>query len=193
MERTLVILKPDAVERGIVGDIISRFEKVGLKIVATKMIIATEELVNAHYPKDRTEFIKGLGQKTLDNYKDLGMDAKKEFGTEDAHEIGLQVQKWLVDFLTAGPAIAMVVEGPHSIEVVRKLCGFTLPSMAPPGTIRGDYSFDSSSLANAAKRPIKNLIHASGDAEEAAHEIGLWFNSDEIYDYETIHQKHMKD
>ncbi len=192
MEKTLVVLKTDAVERGIVGDIITRFEKVGLKIVATKMLRASRDLADKHYPKDRTEFIKGMGQKTLDNYKDLGQDPKKEFGEDDPHKIGLMVQEWLVDFLTAGPVIAMVIEGPHAIELVRKICGFTLPSSAAPGTIRGDYSFDSSSLANADKRPIKNLVHASGEADEAEYEIGLWFSDDEIHEYDTIHQKHMK-
>ena len=192
MERTLVVLKPDAVERGIVGDIITRFEKVGLKIVATKMIRASEELADRHYPKDRTEFITGMGQKTLDNYSELGMDPKEAFGEDYPHKIGLEIQRWLVKFLTAGPVIALVVEGPHAIEMVRKICGFTLPSAAAPGTIRGDFSFDSSSLANAEKRPIKNLVHASGEKEEADYEIGLWFEEHEIYDYDTIHQKHMK-
>lgn len=192
MERTLVILKPDAVERGIVGDIITRFEKVGLKIVATKMLVASKELADAHYPKERKEFITGMGQKTLDNYKEQGMDANEEFGTDDAYKIGLEIQTWLVDFLTAGPAIAMVIEGPHAIDLVRKICGFTLPSMAQPGTIRGDYSFDSSALANTARRPIKNLVHASGEKAEAEHEIKLWFSDEEIFDYDTVHQKHMK-
>lgn len=192
MEKTLVVLKPDAVERGIVGDIITRFEKVGLKIVATKMLRPTKELADKHYPKDREEFITGMGNKTLDNYKELGKDPKKEFGEDDPHKIGLMVQKWLVEFITAGPVIALVIEGPHAIKLVRKICGFTLPSTAAPGTIRGDYSFDSSSLANAEKRPIKNLVHASGEQEEAEYEIALWFEDDEIHEYETIHQKHMK-
>jgi nucleoside-diphosphate kinase len=191
VERTLVILKPDAIERGVVGDILSRFEKIGLKLVGAKLIVADKETANKHYPVDRTEFVDGLGQKTLDNYKALKKDAKKEMGTEDAHEIGLMVQKWLVDYLTSGPALALVLEGPHAIELVRKHTGHTLPSMAQPGTIRGDYSFDSSSLANSNKRPIRNLIHASGNAKEASFEIALWFKPEELISYETIHQKHM--
>lgn len=191
-ERTLVVLKPDAVERGIVGDIIHRFEKIGLKIVGMKMLIADEDLANKHYPRDRRDFIAGMGQKTLDNYKEQGIDAKEKFGTDDAHEIGLQLQEWLVKFLTAGPVIAFVLEGPHAIKLVRKVCGFTLPVDADPGTIRGDFSFDSSALANDAGRPIKNLVHASGEPEEAEFEIGLWFDDHELYDYDTIHQKHMK-
>ena len=97
----------------------------------------------------------------------------------------------LVDSMRAGPVIAMVLEGPHAIEVVRKIRGHTLPQKAMPGTITGDYSFDSSYVANKANRPIKNLVHASGNVEEAEFEIGLWFSKKELFEYETIHQKHM--
>lgn len=192
LERTLVVLKPDAVERGIVGEIITRFERVGIKIVGAKMFIPSTELMEQHYPSDRKEFIEGMGQKTLDNYKASGKDAKEMLGTDDAHEIGLVIQKWLRDYMSAGPVLAMVLEGPHVIELVRKLRGHTLPIMAAPGTISGDYSFDSSALANEAMRPIKNLVHASGNAEEAAFEIGLWFKDDELFDYEGLHQKSMR-
>jgi len=191
MEQTLVVIKPDAIQRSIVGDIVTRFEKVGLKIIALKMFIPSEELLNKHYPVERKEFIEGMGNKTLDNYKELDMDPLKYFGSDDPHEIGLTVQKWLVDFMVADPVIAMVLEGPHAIEVVRKIRGHTLPLKAQPGTITGDYSFDSSSIANNDMRPIRNLVHASGNAEEAAFEVDLWFDKDEIYDYESVHQKHM--
>ncbi|MCA9324748.1 nucleoside-diphosphate kinase [Candidatus Saccharibacteria bacterium] len=188
MERTLIILKPDAVQRGLMGEIISRFEKIGLKIIAGKFFIPTKELLDKHYPVDRTEFIDGMGQKTLDNYKELGIDPQKAFGSDDAHEIGLTVQKWLVDFMITGPVFALVLEGPHAVEIVRKVRGHTLPVKAEPGTITGDYSFDSSSMANSENRPIRNLVHASGSKEEAEFEIQLWFDADEIYDYDTHHQ-----
>lgn len=191
MERTLIIIKPDAIQRNIVGDIITRFEKVGLKIVGMKMFIPSEELLNHHYPVDRKEFIEGMGHKTLDNYKDLGLDPKEHFGHDDPYQIGLVVQKWLVDFMISNPVIATVLEGPHAIEVVRKIRGHTLPLKAQPGTITGDYSFDSSSIANNDMRPIRNLVHASGNEEEAKFEIELWFNKDELFDYEAIHQSHM--
>lgn len=191
MERTLVIIKPDAIQRNIVGDIITRFEKVGLKIIGMRMFIPTKELLDRHYPVDREEFIIGMGNKTLDNYKDLGINAKEQFGTDDPKKIGLAVQKWLVDFMISNPVIALILEGPHAIEVVRKIRGHTLPLKALPGTITGDYSFDSSSIANNDMRPIRNLVHASGNEEEAAFEISLWFDEDEIYDYDTIHQAHM--
>ncbi len=190
-ERTFIIIKPDAVQRGIVGDIISRFEKVGLKIAGAKFLSVPEELANKHYPKDREELLVGMGNKTLENYKEQGLDPMKELGTNDPAKIGAEIQKWAVEFITSSPVLAIVLEGPHAIEVVRKITGFTLPSKADPGTIRGDYSFDSSVYANTAKRPIRNLIHASGNAEEAEFEVNLWFNKDELYDYDTIHNKHM--
>lgn len=191
MERTLVVLKPDAIQRGIVGDIVSRFEKVGLKIIGAKMMRPSAELADRHYPKDRRAFIEGMGNKTLDNYKELGKDPLAEFGHADPHKIGLMLQKWLVEFITSDPVLALVLEGPHAVELVRKICGPTLPSKAQPGTIRGDFSFDSSSLANERKRPIRNLIHASGDVKEAEFEVNLWFAPEELFEYDTIHQRHM--
>jgi nucleoside-diphosphate kinase len=191
MERTLVIIKPDAIQRGIVGDIIHRFERVGLKVVGAKMLVPSRELADKHYPKDREDFIVGMAHKTLDNYKEQGMDPLEDFGTDDPKVIGLKIQEWLVDFLISGPVLAFVLDGPHAIEVVRKISGSTLPAKAAPGTIRGDYSFDSSAMANLAKRPIRNLVHASGDATEAEFEINLWFGDDELYSYETVHQTHM--
>ncbi len=183
-QQTLVVFKPDAVQRGIIGEITTRFERLGLQIVGAKMITVTEDLANKHYPKERTEFIEGMGNKTLENYKEQGIDPKSDFGHEDAHKIGLEIQKWLVDFITSGPVLAYVLEGPHAIELVRKHVGHTLPIKAEPGTIRGDFSFDSSALANLDKRPLVNLLHASGEPDEAKFEIGLWFNDDELQDYQ---------
>lgn len=191
MEKTLVILKPDAVERGLIGDIITRFEKVGLKIIGAKFISADEDVLNKHYPADREDFVRGLGANTLRSYEEMGLDPNEQFGTVDALKIGHEVRDWLVDFMTSGPVFAMVLEGPHAIEIVRKLVGTTLPQKSAPGTIRGDHSFDSSYLANTGKRPIRNLIHASGNAEEAEFETGLWFSETELHSYDTIHQKHM--
>lgn len=191
IEQTLIVIKPDAIQRSIVGDIVTRYEKVGLKIVGMKMFIPTVELLNQHYPVEREEFIVGMGNKTLENYKDLGQNPQDYFGTDDPKEIGLKVQKWLVDFMADSPVIAVVLEGPHAVEIVRKIRGHTLPQKAQPGTITGDYSFDSSSLANNDMRPIRNLVHASGTKEEAEFEIGLWFEEGEVFDYEAIHQAHM--
>jgi nucleoside-diphosphate kinase len=183
MERTLIILKPDAIERGLVGEIISRFEKSGLKLVATKMVWPDEAIASKHYPADREAFIKGMGNKTLESHQEAGEDESKIFGSEDPHAIGLQLQKWLVDFLTSGPVIAGVLEGKDAIVKVREIAGHTIPAKADPGTIRGDYSDDTAMKANAEKRSIKNLVHASGDAEEAAFEISLWFTEEELHSY----------
>jgi len=183
MERTLIILKPDAVQRGLVGEIVSRFERAGLKLAATKMVWPKKELAHRHYPKSRREFIKGMGHKTLESYREEGHDPRVNFGTEDPHTIGLQLQKWLVDFLVSGPVIALVLQGPSAIKIVRDIAGHTIPVKAEKGTIRGDYSEDSAILANAEKRSIKNLVHASGSKEEADLEIGLWFSEAELHKY----------
>lgn len=184
MEKTLVLIKPDAVSKGLVGEIISRFEKAGLKLIATKMVRPSEDLAHQHYPTDRREFIEGMGHKTLVDYQKSGTDPKNVFGTDDPHKIGLQVQQWLVDFLTSGPVMALVLEGGGAIGKVREIAGNTIPSVAGPGTIRGDHSTDTPSIANAEKRALRNLVHASGDSKEAEFEINLWFSPDELHDYE---------
>ena len=177
--------------RGIVGEIISRFEKPGLKIIAMKMVWVDKTLASKHYPDERIEFLKGMGQKSLDNYKEYGMDPVKEMGTADPLEIGKQVNKWLKDYLTSGPVVAMLLEGNHAIAVVRRIVGHTLPAMAAPGTIRGDFSSDSSALANARRRPIRNLIHASGNIEEEKIEEKLWFTPKEIHSYKRADESAM--
>lgn len=192
MEQTLVVLKPDAVSRGLVGEIIGRFEKVGLKVVAMKMVKVERKLAEKHYPADRESFLRGMGEKTLENYKKFGADPEKLLGSSDPLEIGKMIREWLVRYITSGPVVATLLDGPHAVELVRKLCGNTLPLLATPGTIRGDLAFDSSYLANTGKRAIKNLIHASGSLEEAKYEIPLWFSSEEIHSYERVEEKVMK-
>ncbi|MDA1316579.1 MAG: nucleoside-diphosphate kinase [bacterium] len=191
-EQTLVIFKPDSVARGLVGEITTRFEKVGLKMVAAKMMMVSRELADKHYPASREAFINGMGGKTLENYQEMGIDPVKEVGSADPHEIGLKIREWLVDMIIAGPVLAVVLEGPHAVELVRKMVGHTLPIKSAPGTIRGDYSFDSSALANEGRRPIKNLLHASGELEEAKYEVNLWFTSQEIMTYELSSEQIMK-
>ncbi len=191
MEKTLVILKPDAVKRAMVGEIIKRFESVGLKIVASKMLVVNDDLATKHYPKDRKEFITGMGKKTLENYKEMGVNPHDEMGTDDPHKIGLAIREWLVKYITSGPVLAIVLEGPHAVELVRKIVGHTLPLKAAPGTIRGDLAFDSSYLANTVKRAIKNLVHASGSVEEAKFEIALWFKPEDICSYKRVDEDEM--
>jgi nucleoside-diphosphate kinase len=182
IERTLVIVKPDGVKRGLIGEVISRLERVGLKIVAMKMVWASREQIEGFYPSN-PDWFKSVGNKTLGSYREMGIDPKAELGTDDPVEIGRLVKKWLVDYMTESPIVLMVVEGNHAVEVVRKLVGSTLPYKAEPGTIRGDYSVDSPDLANREKRAIRNIVHASDSPEEARREIGYWFRENEIYEY----------
>ncbi|MBI5621685.1 nucleoside-diphosphate kinase [Candidatus Falkowbacteria bacterium] len=183
-EQTVVLVKPDAVKRGLIGEIISRFEKAGLKIVAMKMVWADAELVGKHYPDDRTEFLKGMGEKTLATYEKYGKDAQEGLGTMDPLAIGRMVNSWNMEFLTSGPVVALLIEGLHAIDNVRMIAGNTLPAFAAPGTVRGDFSVDSPALANANKRAVRNMMHASGNPEEAKYEAELWFHTAEIYDYQ---------
>jgi len=178
-ERTVVIFKPDAVERGLVGEILSRFEEAGLRIVGSKTVQVEEEFVSHHYP-DKEDFLRGMGLKTFQNYAEYGLDPKKELGTDDPLKIGRQIRRWNMEFLSKGPVIAFVLEGNHAVANVRKLVGATIPSLAAPGTIRGDYSTDSAIKANREKRAIQNLVHASGSLEEAKEELKLWFKDREL-------------
>lgn len=174
IQRTFAMIKPDGVHRGLVGEIISTFERSGLKIVAIRVVRPTDEIVSKHYP-ETTEWFSAVGGKTLQGYAEIGLDAKQELGTDDKVEIGKMVKKWLVEYITSGNVIPMVLEGNLAVSNVRRLCGNTLPIFADPGSIRGRYSLDSPDLANAEKRPVYNLVHASGDSTEANYEISLWF------------------
>ncbi len=182
-ERTLVILKPDAVKRALVGDILSRFERVGLKIVAARMVLMTEDFARKHYVADRRDWVTGLGEKSLVAYKSSGADPKLDFGTDDAYDIGKVVAGYLIKYICSGPVIAYLLEGNMAITTARKLSGPTLLSLAQPGTIRGDYGNDSTDVANSRRRGLYTLVHASGNSEEAAYEEKLWFKEDEIFDY----------
>lgn len=182
IERTLVIVKPDGVKARIIGEVISRLERMGLKIVGLKMIKATEEQMAGFYPSDE-EWLKSVGNKSIKSYQEMGMDIKRDMGTDDPVQVGKTVKQWLVKYMVETPIVLIVVEGNHAIDTVRKLVGHTLPYMAAPGTIRGDYSTDSPDLANKEKRAIRNLVHASDGPESAAREIHYWFGDKELYDW----------
>lgn len=192
LEKTLVLLKPDAVQRGLMGEIIHRFERAGLKIVGMKMVHPSRELVEKHYPK-RESFIVGMGQKTLDASKETGReeDIKKIFKTTDPKKIGLTLREWLINFLISGPVVALVIEGNRGITIVRKICGFTDPAKAELGTIRGDFAHTGIEVWNIYQSAVKNLVHASGNKEEAEYEIPLWFKPGELYSYKTVHEVHV--
>jgi len=181
-ERTLVLLKPDAVRRGLTGRILARFENVGLKIAGLRMVVPDREFVAQHYP-NTPEWIRGMGEKTLATYADHGLDPFAEVGTDDPVKIGEMVKGWNIDYLTSGPVVAVILEGLHAIDTVRKLCGNTMPFRADPGTIRGTYSSSSAVVANSVKRAVRNLIHASSTPEEAAHEIAHWFGREKLCAY----------
>lgn len=184
-ERTLVFLKPDGVQRGLVGEVIRRFERAGLRIAGLKMVRASRALLDRHYPSDEG-FLRTIGGKTREAFEAAGLDVRRETGTDDPVVIGRQVRQWLIEFVASAPVVAFVLEGTHAVAVTRKLVGDTLPFRAAPGTIRGDLSADSPTVANLQKRPVRNLVHASGTAEEAAAEISLWFSPGDLYDYERI-------
>lgn len=173
-QKTLVLIKPDGMARGLAGEIISRFERVGLKIVKAQLIEASEELAHAHYPTT-PEWLQKVGNNTINDCQKYNVDVTKAMGTDVPSEIGELVHKWNMEYILSAPILALVFEGIHAVEVVRKLCGPTLPLLAPPGTIRGDLSSNSAISENIENKPIRNLIHASGTVEEAEREIQLWF------------------
>jgi nucleoside-diphosphate kinase len=160
LERTLIIMKPDAVQRGVTGEILTRFEKAGLKIVGAKML-----------KPDYDHFFH--------HYETIGKVVSRR---------GKEVFDVTLDMMSVGPVIAYVLEGIEAASLVRKMVGATEPKSALPGTIRGDYSHVSYAHADSAKVGIPNLIHASGDAEEAVLEIKHWFSDSELYNYETAHE-----
>ena len=178
-ERTLVLIKPDAVKRGLIGIICQRFEQAGLKIVACKMVLPNRKLLDGHFPQSE-EWIRGMGEKTLETYREYGIDPVEILGTNDPVIIGQKIKEWNYRYLTLGPVMVMVLEGIHAVDTVRKLIGHTLPYKAAPGTIRGDFSINSPDLANVVGSACKNLVHASGTTQEADQEIANWFSSAEL-------------
>ncbi len=183
-EITFLMAKPDAVQRGLTGEIIRRIEQVGLKIVGLKMFKATHKQIDDHYPKDEA-WVTRLGEKTLATYAKYGYDANKELGTDKAEKIGPMVRSWLLKFMDSGPVVVMVIKGVHAVEMTRKIAGSTMPSDSELGTIRGDFSVDSAAAANRDKRAVYNLVHASETEDEAEHEIKHWFRkSADLSDYE---------
>jgi len=184
-EKTFVIIKPDGVRKGLIGEIISRFERRDLKVVALEMFHPSRKEMDNHYPKDE-KWINRLGEKSLATYAKYGMDVVKELGTDDQAAIGKMVRQWLVDYMVSAPLVRMVVQGVHAVDMVRKIVGPTMPYLAEMGTIRGDFSADSPAIANTEKRSVMNLVHASETPEEALHEIEYWFGKSPIYNYKRF-------
>ena len=184
-ELTYVMIKPDGVRKGLIGEIIKRMEQRDLKVVALEMFQPTHKEMDNHYPKDE-KWISRIGERTSGTYAKYGHDLKRDFGTTDLLKVGKEVRKWLVDYMISAPLVKMVVQGVHSVDMVRKIVGATMPYQADMGTIRGDYSADSAISANIEKRAIFNLIHASETPEEAAHEIKHWFGKKGIHKYKRF-------
>lgn len=187
IQRTLVLLKPDTVVRGISGEIISRIERSGLKICASKFVNVSKELGRTHYAKD-DEWKENVGKRSISECQEFGLDPLTIFGTNDAIKVGELVVERNAEFLNAGPVFAFVFEGANAVKKVRNLIGSTFPESATPGTIRGDYGLENSFSGTSRKRTTYNLIHASGNAEEAAYEITLWFKPEEIVNYKQVHE-----
>lgn len=186
IEKTLVLLKHDSVSRGLVGKIITRFEDIGLKIVGMKMILPDEKLAKNHYFLDE-EWARNVFEKTKAGYE----KDNKPFPYKSHMELGQQIQNWNMTFLMEGPVIALIIEGPHAIEIVRKMVGLTEPKSSPPGTIRGDYAMvESYAVADSKGRVLRNLIHASDSIKSANREIDLWFNQKEVLSYKKELDKH---
>ena len=186
-ERTLVILKPDAIQRGLMGEIVSRIEKTGLKITAMKFFVPEKQQVLDHYNKDDAWCVK-KGTITLNELTERGITPEKE-----AIEYGRDIVNQLVDFMTVGPVLGLVVQGNRAAEIVVKLVGSTEPTTADIGTIRGDLTVDSYGHANLRMTAVRNLIHCSESPEEAEREIKVWFTEDDIIKYTTVWEKILYD
>ncbi len=183
MERTLVLIKPDGVQRGLIGEAIGRFERAGFKIVALKMLKPSKELASRNYP-DSEEWYRKVGERSTETFKSMGTDVKAKFGTDDPIAIGRIVKGWIVRFLSSSKVVAMVLEANNAAAHARKIVGETNPIKAIAGSIRADFSIDDVINGNALNRPVLNVVHASGSAQEAADEIKLWFTEKEMLAYE---------
>ncbi len=183
-ERTLVVIKPDGVQRSLTGEIIGRFERIGLKIVAMKMLVPSAEHIEKHYTLD-PDWFKITGAKTIKSYMDKGL---KHPVSDDPVKVSEDILRKLKNYMTSGPVIAMVLEGAHAVAIVRKLIGSTEPLSSDVGTIRGDFVLDSYTMSNTDSRSVRNLAHASGTVDEANKEIAFWFKKDEITEYRHIQE-----
>ncbi len=187
-ERTLVIIKPDGIQRSLTGEIVKRYEQSGLKLVGMKMLVPTEEMIDKHYLLD-PEWRMKTGMKTIESYKAKG----KTPPSEDPLEITAVILRNLKRYMTKGPVVAMVWQGIHAAAIVKKITGGTEPLTSAMGTIRGDYTIDSYEIADIDKRAVRNLAHCSGNAAEAAQEVPLWFAPEELIDYRLINEAMLYD
>lgn len=186
-ERTLVIIKPDGVQRNLLGEIITRFERTGLKFTAFKFLVPTREQCLTHYNKDEEWFLR-KGNRIIDDLKAQNLPVEK-----DAMAYGRGIIDTIVSFMTAGPVLAFVLEGNQSVAIVTKITGSTEPSTSDVGTIRGDLTVDSYGHSTYQNRAVRNLIHCSESPEEAEREIKVWFDEGEIINYKTAQERILYD
>ena len=184
-EKTFVLIKPDGVRKGLIGEIIKRLEQRDLKIIALEMFESPEKEMDKHYPKDE-KWLRRIGERTSATYAKYNHDIKRDFGTTDPLKVGKTVRKWLIGYMSSSPMVKMVVQGVHAVDMVRKIVGPTMPYLAEMGTIRGDFSADSAISANIEHRAIYNLVHASETPEEAQHEIEHWFGKKGVFKYKRF-------
>ncbi|MFH1054431.1 MAG: nucleoside-diphosphate kinase [Candidatus Woesearchaeota archaeon] len=185
IEKTIILVKHDGVQRGLIGEVVKRFEQKGLKIAAMKMMVPTKKMALEQY-KLTPAWIEKLGNNTR-----KAAEAKGKKLKETNEEIAKRVQSWLINYLTEGPIVAILFEGYHAIEIGRKIVGPAEARGAEIGTIRGDYSTESYELADMKERPIRNIVHASGNKDEAENEIKIYFSKNEIFDYDKHEWKVM--
>jgi nucleoside-diphosphate kinase len=179
-EQTYISIKNEAIQKGIIGEIITRFEKVGLKLVAIKMIVPTAEILGKQYP-DADFWYSQVGEKTKLSRQKRGITDDR-----DSIEIGKWVRGMILEDLVGKPQVAMVWEGAHAVEIAKKLIGITNPLDSDVGTIRADYTVESYDVADFYQHPVRTLVHRSGSVEEAKDEIALWFNKEEIQEYPLV-------
>lgn len=187
-ERTLVFIKPDGIQRSLIGEIIGRFERIGLKLVAIKMFVPTEQQIFDHYNLD-PEWRRITGEKRIKAAHEKGETPP----SEDPLEVTEIVLRKLKKYLTSGPSVFMVWEGAHAVEIVRKITGGTEPRTTDVGTIRGDFVLDSYIMADTDDRSVRNLLHASGSIADAKKEIEHWFKKDELVDYRLVQEQILYD
>jgi len=187
-ERTLVVIKPDGIQRGLVAEIMKRYERLGLKIVAIKMLVPSQDFIEQHYTLDPT-WRKVTGEKTIKGYMDKGLTPP----TMDPLEVTTKLLLTLRKYMSSGPVIAMIWQGAHAVKIVRKITGGTEPLSSDVGSIRGDFVLDSYQMSDTDERAIRNLIHASGSPEEAEMEIKHWFKPEEITEYRLVQEQILYD
>lgn len=187
-EKTLIVIKPDGVQRSLIGEIIKRYESSGLKLIGMKMMVPTEAHIETHYTLD-PNWRRVTGEKTIKGYIDKGMTPP----SQDPLAITAKILANLKKYLASGPVIAMVWQGAHAVKIVRKITGGTEPLTSDVGSIRGDFVLDSYQMADEDGRAVRNLVHASGSVEEANMEISHWFKPEELTSYRVIHEEILYD